>query len=230
MLNKKYQEAEKEFWDNVDKQIQSRIFEKEKFGETIMEKKKLTDEEIAQALLQNIEYSKTLTYFDKWGNHKAITITDIIAFINRLQDDKQKVVQDYYCERQTCDEQKDIIAKQKAEIERLTEGNEILKGNTPLVVGRSLGKTIRAKLLAFDRMKEQNAELQKQVDELKKDNARLDKNVKWHQEKIENGELVSNQAVKETAKEILGMFDDRNYISESELKKAIVERYGVEVE
>lgn len=38
------------------------------------------------------------------------------------------------------------------------------------------------------------------------------------------------QAVKDTAKEILDMFDDRNYISESELKKAIAERYGVGVE
>lgn len=35
---------------------------------------------------------------------------------------------------------------------------------------------------------------------------------------------------KAIAKEILAMFDDRNYISESDLKKAITERYGVEVE
>lgn len=35
---------------------------------------------------------------------------------------------------------------------------------------------------------------------------------------------------KAIAKEILDMFDDRNYISEKELKNAIKERYGVEVE
>jgi hypothetical protein len=36
--------------------------------------------------------------------------------------------------------------------------------------------------------------------------------------------------VKHTAKEIIAMFDDRNYISEMDLKKAIAERYGVGVE
>lgn len=61
----------------------------------------------------------------------------------------------------------ETIDKQKTEIEQLTEENAILKGNPPILVGRSLGKTIRAKLLAFDEMKEQNAELQKQVDESK---------------------------------------------------------------
>ncbi len=55
----------------------------------------------------------------------------------------------------------------KAEVERLTEENAILKENPPILVGRSLGKTIRAKLLAFDKMKEQNAELQKQISILK---------------------------------------------------------------
>lgn len=61
----------------------------------------------------------------------------------------------------------DYINWQKAEIERLTEENAIIKGNPPMIVGRSNGKTIRAKLLAFDKMKERNAELQKQIDELK---------------------------------------------------------------
>lgn len=45
----------------------------------------------------------------------------------------------------------------------------------------------------------------------------------------ERDRLVST-AKQETAKEILDMFDDRNYISESDLKEAIAERYGVEVE
>ena len=62
---------------------------------------------------------------------------------------------------------KETIAEQKAEIERLTKENAIIKGNPPMIVGRSNGKTIRAKLLAFDKMKERNDELQKQVDELK---------------------------------------------------------------
>lgn len=38
------------------------------------------------------------------------------------------------------------------------------------------------------------------------------------------------EIAKDTAREILAMFNDRNYISENELKKAIAERYGVGVE
>lgn len=56
---------------------------------------------------------------------------------------------------------------------------------------------------SYNKLKDENAELQKQVDELKKENARLDKNIKWYQEKIEDGELVSKQAVKDMARELL---------------------------
>ncbi len=59
-----------------------------------------------------------------------------------------------------------VMRKAIETIQRLTEENAILKGNPPMCVGRSNGKTIRAKLLAFDKMKERNAELQKQVDAL----------------------------------------------------------------
>lgn len=59
-----------------------------------MEEKKLTDEEIAKAILQSIEYSKTLTYFDEWGNCKSIMITDVIDLIHRLQNESQKQYED----------------------------------------------------------------------------------------------------------------------------------------
>lgn len=39
---------------------------------------------------------------------------------------------------------------------------------------------------------------------------------------------VKQQSVKDTEKEILAMFDDRNYITERDLKEAIAKRYGVE--
>lgn len=67
----------------------------------------------------------------------------------------------------------DLIHRLQDENERLTEGNSIIKSNPPVIVVRSLGKTIRAKLLDYDRTKEQNAELQKQVDELKQKNEKL---------------------------------------------------------
>lgn len=133
-----------------------------------------------------------------------------------------------------------LIHRLQDEIERLTEENAILKGNPPILVGRSLGKTIRAKLLAFDKMKGQNDELQKQVDELKKDLRRSVELLK------EGGELakmnnqiinaVYQQAVKDTAKEILtelvkraekiSFFDCRMGLDLDEL----AEKYGVEVE
>ena len=128
-----------------------------------MNEKKLTDEEVAQALLQNIQYGKAITYFDKWGNHKSIKVADILDFIYRLQDEKQKVVQDYYCEAQHCDVQKDIIEKQKAEIERLTEENEYLD---------MCGKQF---LADYQKCEVERAELENQVDELKKERENVQK-------------------------------------------------------
>ena len=55
------------------------------------EEKNLTDEEIAKAILQSIEYSKTITYFDEWGNCKAIMVTDILDLIYRLQDENERL-------------------------------------------------------------------------------------------------------------------------------------------
>ena len=126
-------------------------------------------------------------------------------------------------------------AEQKAEIERLTEENAILKGNPPILVGRSLGKTIRAKLLAFDKMKEQNAELQKQVDELETTNGQA-------MAYIEGLEYELKQAVKDTAREIYGEIDDSDIlvvetqeygeieVVPMERLKEIIKSKGIEVE
>ena len=134
-----------------------------------MEEKKLTDEEIAQALLQNIEYGKTLTYFDKLGNHKAITITDIIAFINRLQDEKKELKsiaeyqQDLNIERWLIIQDKNnTIAEQKAEIERLKKSNEALYYN-----GLNENTARFEDMKKIEHLEKNNTELQKQVDELK---------------------------------------------------------------
>ena len=82
-----------------------------------MEEKELTDEDIAQALLQNIEYGRAITYFDKWGNHKSIMIADIIDFINRLQAElKSELV-----------EHEEFTKRAQTEIERLTEERDKYK-------------------------------------------------------------------------------------------------------
>jgi hypothetical protein len=85
-----------------------------------MEEKKPTDEEIVNALY--CLKGQYISYIDDDDDKcKLLFVDDILNLIYRLQDEKQKVVQDYYCEAQHCDIQKDIIEKQKSEIERLKE-------------------------------------------------------------------------------------------------------------
>lgn len=84
----------------------------------------------------------------------------------------------------------------------------------------------------------QFVKLAKQIDEEQKaEIERLTEELDFY--KGANRELTSTneilkkyrkQDAKDTAKDILSMFDDRNYISEKDLKKAIAERYGLEVE
>ena len=110
-----------------------------------MQEKKLTDEEIAKAILQQIEYNKSIPYINEWKEIKVIKFTDVLDFIHRLQER----VFDYenlesHAKKLELEniEQKEIIEKQvniyeklensygklfqdnseqKAEIERLTE-------------------------------------------------------------------------------------------------------------
>ena len=158
-----------------------------------MEEKKLTDEEIVKIYKHCVLGRGDCDNcpYDDWGC--GIDVNDIIEIINR----------------------------QKAEIERLTEENAILKGNPPIVAGRSLGKTIRAKFLAFDQMKEQNAELQKQVDELK------EKLWKSKQDMMTYHSKTVAEAVKDTAKEIL---DEVSKHFGGAWLVELYKRYGVEVE
>ena len=50
-----------------------------------MEEKKLTDEEIAKAILQQIEYNAGIPYINEWQQVKTIKFTDILDFITRLK-------------------------------------------------------------------------------------------------------------------------------------------------
>lgn len=109
-----------------------------------MEEKKLTDEEIVKAILQSIEYSKTITYFDEWGNCKAIWITDILDLIHRLQSEnaEQKAENERLSFYKTVFDKglavslvnmQETIDKQKAEIEQLTLAVEGLKGENKVI-------------------------------------------------------------------------------------------------
>ena len=124
----------------------------------------------------------------------------------------------------------DLIHRLQSENSDLREENAILKGNPPMIIGRRNGKTIRAKLLAFDKMKEKNDELQKQVDELKEENAQLYEMAdydKGHKEGYEHG-------AKTTAKEIISLLEDMDKrgmtVPFNMVLRQLKERYGVEVE
>lgn len=54
-----------------------------------MENGKLTDEEIAKAIIQSIEYNKTISYIDEWGKRKKVNMIDIIDLINRIKEEKE---------------------------------------------------------------------------------------------------------------------------------------------
>ena len=96
-----------------------------------MDEKKLTDEEIAKAILQSIEYSKTITYFDEWGNCKAIMMTDILDLIHRLQSENKELKSHKFASwklkffnlkeefDKELSEHEEFTKKAKAEIERL---------------------------------------------------------------------------------------------------------------
>ena len=117
-----------------------------------MEEKKLTDEEIAKAILQSIEYSKTITYFDEWGNCKAIMMTDILDLIHRLQSENERLTResDEMFDRHAKENQAAslLIEKRNNEIAELqkqvdelkAENTELYKEHTTLIAGSILQK------------------------------------------------------------------------------------------
>ena len=224
-----------------------------------MQEKKLTDEEIVKTLAL---CTKSRCDDEATGDCplkrdeccQTIMAINALNLIHRLQSENAGLKERGEIVINSLHE---TIDKQKAEIERLTEENAILKENPPILVGRSLGKTIRAKLLAFDKMKEQNAELQKQVEKLKEENEYLDivarqslADYQTVQVQVDELTAFKNEAismslygkgrkdgeevaVKDTAKEIWEHIVDC-FLMRSEnkyfFKEWLQDRYGVEVE
>lgn len=172
-----------------------------------MEEKKLTDEEIVKAL--EICYSSPCCTNEcpYFNKHgRNFCVED-----KALYKDMKRIVQEH--------------AEQKAEIERLTEDYEdrlCTAGNVYQV--------------ALD----EKAELQKQVDELKTEKEDLYFQNQNLQTYIDNHETIwkrnSEQAVKDTAKEILEELIEKAYssgcidLNVNEVKAWFREDYGVEVE
>ena len=83
------------------------------------EEKKPPDEEIAKAILQQIEYNAGIPYINEWQQVKTIKFTEILDFINRLQ---KTIKYKTDCYNELCNMNNDMaceISEQKDKIERL---------------------------------------------------------------------------------------------------------------
>ena len=80
------------------------------------EEKKPTDEEIAKAILQQIEYNAGIPYINEWQQVKTIKFTEILDFIQHLQGENAGLKERGEIVINSLHE---TIDTQKAEIERL---------------------------------------------------------------------------------------------------------------
>lgn len=116
------------------------MVEKKLTDEVVVAKNAITDEEIAKAILQSIEYGKTITYFDEWGNCKSIFVKDILDLIHRLKKENEELKSPKFASwklkffnlKEEFDkelaEHEEFTKKAKAEIERLTEELKYYRG------------------------------------------------------------------------------------------------------
>lgn len=81
-----------------------------------------------------------LPYADEFNKLKKVSLEDILTYINELEEAN----------------------------ERLAEENSILKSNPPIITGRNAGKTIRAKLINYDKLKQLNKSLEDQLTKLER--------------------------------------------------------------
>ena len=199
-----------------------------------MNEKKLTDEEIVKAL-ENTRITLDELKEDDDDYEKLLLIKKItncsLDLIRRLQDEKKELQESADLFSDFNGKLNAIIAEQKAEIERLKEEKAFYKEKSSTLSEdyESLKKdTDRLEFrLSDERVK--NAELQKQVDELKGKICEL---------VADKGNLVVKvkQTVKDTAKEILTELIEKAHsngcidLTVNEVKAWFREDYGVEVE
>lgn len=171
-----------------------------------MEEKKLTDEEVIEALACCVkgETCTNCPYFIKRIDcvyHRRAE-GDALDLIHRLraENEGQRKIIEYQ------DSLPDLVEQQKTEIERLTKENNALK------------ETMRLDSKVYADLVVETNELQKQVDDLNevvKDCQRLT--------------AEKEQAIKDTAKEIANWLVTTESDKE-DLAKIIKEHYGVEVD
>lgn len=209
--------------------------------------KRLTDEEIVKVLDTcfmaggNGDCGKCALFTGNGlGECMRNVAVETLDLIQRLQGEKSLAKRDAEVHKTIVDGQIKIIDEQKAEIERLKEENKNL-----LIKVRNYEKPARTPLYSNESMincnlvtcynenadlRAKNAELQKQVDELK------DRKIEPLIVKCSSLETCPKveQAVKETAREICDLilehWEKKQFVECDWLRVAISEKYGVEVE
>jgi hypothetical protein len=196
-----------------------------------MEEKKLTDEEIVKALENQANgYGAGIV-----GDLSALTL-DLInrqkAEIERLKNEKYKVEQNLeQCEngyelelhtvRFDMRMNREMVAELQKQVEKLTEENKTFLNRSTM--WKHLHTEVceeNGQLKGYNSgLEYENAELQKQVDELLRDKGFL----------IAERTHIKEQAVKNTAKEILAKAPNETNADEMFIHW-LRERYGVEVE
>ena len=212
-----------------------------------MEEKKLTDEEIVKALECCVkgETCTTCPYFIKRIDcvyHRRAE-DNALDFIRRLQYRCSSAIKASDEWKEKYEKERKENAEQKAEIERL-KATGLLKENEQLKKDLQRKELLRQKAVLYAEEKQaKNAELQKQVDELKELNAKYLDSI----ESVQAGRCrfrceLTQQAVKDTAKEIYGeinvsdilVVETQEYgeieVVPIERLKEIIKRKGVEVE
>ena len=197
-----------------------------------MEEKKMTDEEIVNALDKTKQELANINPEDD-DYDKLLAVKKIVDYchylIRRLQSENEqlrnaKTIYESvdYCADDLAKALK-TIDEQQAEIERLTrELDELFDRHA---------KENQAASLLIEKRNNEIAELQKQVDELKAENTEL---YKEHTTLIAGSILQKKQAVKDTAKEILqtimSIIKKSNGFLAEEVVRILAKQNGVEVE
>ena len=176
--------------------------------------------EVIKALSFKAECDAKIAYIDGAAS-KIIRVSQVLDFIKGLQSKlseyERKLEDGELVSKEWHDEQVGhaelVIEEQKAEIERLTEENEAYKEVKHIDIINELSK--------------ENAELQKQVDERENEIDRLEKVVHDQAEQYWD---CKEQAVKDTAKEILQELYEYPHEYHERKILEIAKRKGVEVE
>lgn len=209
-----------------------------------MEEKELTNEEIIKALEFCTTYEDCEECeYDEIAGCRSFLMRNALDLIRRLQYRCSSAIKASDEWKEKYEKERKENAEQKAEIERL-KATGLLKENEQLKKDLQRKELLRQKAVLYAEEKQaKNAELQKQVDELKELNAKYLDSI----ESVQAGRCrfrceLTQQAVKDTAKEIYGeinvsdilVVETQEYgeieVVPIERLKEIIKRKGVEVE